>query len=192
MVRSEKVKVKVDESVRIEFSLPKAEMEILNKAKELLGHIRPGMSIKELVVLMAERVVRAKESGRAVWRKNKENGACEQESQFSASSNSAKELKSDEAEACKVPTRVNALIRRQVFQRDQCCQWRNPATGNKCGSRHLLELDHKVPQWAGGNHKIENLELKCRVHNQWKYQLEAGIRASGIRFALSVPGSCNG
>ena len=72
---------------------------------------------------------------------------------------------------------MSAGVRRVVFQRDQCCQWVDPVLGRRCVSRHLLEVDHIVPKWAGGGNEIGNLELKCRAHNQMKYKKEARIRA---------------
>jgi len=32
--------------------------------------------------------------------------------------------------------------RRQVFQRDQCCQYQDPKTGVQCGSRKFLSVDY--------------------------------------------------
>lgn len=191
VVQMEKVKVQADESVRIEFSLTKAEMEILNKAKELLGHVKPGMNVMELVVLMAERVVKEKDPARTVRKMCKKVNGDESAPVPGANSDSASDLKLEnsardsqmlrarlKAEYAIRPTRVRAFVRRQVFQRDQGCQWVDPASKLKCGSRHLLEVDHKVPRWAGGENDLENLELKCRAHNQWKYRVEAGISVS--------------
>jgi hypothetical protein len=76
---------------------------------------------------------------------------------------------------------VSAALRRLVFRRDQRCQWLDPVTGRKCGSRHLLELDHIQSRWAGGLDEPSNLRLLCRSHNGLKYRLEARIRACSAR-----------
>lgn len=223
VMQTEKVKVQSDESVRIEFSLTKAEMEIINKAKELLGHVKPGMNVKELVVLMAERAVKEKDPAREVRKKrmkvcdkkslllekifvdnkNGENVNSGSTSEFQAEnsteqtrrighgesnpiSTSTESAPKDPkfnghigaADLSRPPSRVGAAVRRLVFQRDRACQWAHPTSGNKCGSRHLLEIDHKVSKWAGGSDEFENLELKCRAHNQWRYKVEARIRTS--------------
>lgn len=39
----------------------------------------------------------------------------------------------------------------------------------KCGSTHLLEIDHIVSWSAGGKSTPENLRLLCRVHNQLRH-----------------------
>src|SRR3954470_10088561 len=65
--------------------------------------------------------------------------------------------------------------RRFVFQRDQVCQHRNP-DGRVCGSRWQLEIDHKMPRWAGGGDEVDNYQVLCGVHNREKYRRQAGIR----------------
>lgn len=66
--------------------------------------------------------------------------------------------------------------KRAIFQRDQCCQWKNPRTGQICGSKFQLQIDHKRPLWAEGQDLPENLQLLCSGHNQLKYRRQAGIR----------------
>ncbi|MEZ0392571.1 MAG: HNH endonuclease [Pseudobdellovibrionaceae bacterium] len=51
--------------------------------------------------------------------------------------------------------------------RGQCC-YKNPNSGKRCESKFWLEIDHIVPLAQGGTHEIENLQLLCRAHNQWK------------------------
>ena len=58
-------------------------MEILNKAKELLGHVKPGMSTKELMVLMAEIVIKTKDPAREVRVRRKADSNCGEATQNS-------------------------------------------------------------------------------------------------------------
>ncbi len=55
---SDKVRTQKDESVRLEMTFTKEEMELLERAKELLSHVDPNLSWKELVVTLAERLVK--------------------------------------------------------------------------------------------------------------------------------------
>jgi len=66
--------------------------------------------------------------------------------------------------------------RRQIFQKDQCCQFVDKTTGRQCGSTFLLEIDHRTSRWAGGTHSLGNLQVLCAGHNKNKYQKESGIR----------------
>lgn len=45
-----------------------------------------------------------------------------------------------------------------------------------CDSMFNLEIDHKQPQWVGGSHSQENLQVLCKAHNNYKYQREANFR----------------
>ena len=71
---------------------------------------------------------------------------------------------------------VTPGLRSLILARDQCCQYIDPVSGKKCESTYGLEVDHRQPQWAGGNHKIANLQALCSAHNKFKYKIEAGIQ----------------
>lgn len=69
---------------------------------------------------------------------------------------------------------VPAAIRRAVFRRAGFrCEFIEK-TGNPCGSRRNLEVEHRTPYARGGPNEITNLELLCRDHNQIR-----GIRTFG-------------
>lgn len=78
------------------------------------------------------------------------------------------------SETVRVNKTMTRKTRRQIFRRDECCQYVDPKTGRKCASKYGLEVDHLQPRWAGGNHDPENLRLLCRSHNQYKYKKESG------------------
>lgn len=57
-------------------------------------------------------------------------------------------------------------IKRKVYTRDEGqCTFRAP-DGTRCTSRHRLELHHKHPWGKQGEHAVDNIELRCRAHNQ--------------------------
>ena len=62
--------------------------------------------------------------------------------------------------------------KRAVFQRDQCCQWRDSETNEPCGSTFQLQIDHVQALWTGGSSEVNNLQLLCSIHNKLKYQME--------------------
>lgn len=61
-----------------------------------------------------------------------------------------------------IPRAVQAL----VWKRDggQCTF--KDATGRRCSARRRLEYDHVIPFAAGGKDTLENLRLRCRIHNK--------------------------
>jgi hypothetical protein len=60
---------------------------------------------------------------------------------------------------------VPAALRRAVFERDEGrCTYRSDS-GERCRETAHLELHHLVPFARGGEHRLDNLTLRCRAHN---------------------------
>jgi 5-methylcytosine-specific restriction endonuclease McrA len=72
------------------------------------------------------------------------------------------------------PRAISAGVRNEVFQRDKSCRWNH--RGKPCCSTFQLQVDHRIPVWAGGTNEVENLQLLCAFHNRMKYKLESGMR----------------
>ena len=61
---------------------------------------------------------------------------------------------------------IPAALRDEVFERDQGrCTFTGPR-GQRCGSKHMLQIDHRVPVARGGESTLENLRLLCAYHNR--------------------------
>jgi hypothetical protein len=90
---------------------------------------------------------------------------------------SKKPMKSTPAAAVEIQANetLTPKTRRLVKQLHRYCQYVNPQTQRQCRSRFLLEIDHKVPRWAGGTNEISNLTLLCAAHNKVKYRRESGL-----------------
>jgi 5-methylcytosine-specific restriction endonuclease McrA len=72
--------------------------------------------------------------------------------------------------ACSTPTRsrhIPAAVKRAVAQRDAGqCAFVGPA--GRCVERGALEFHHLVPYVEGGGASAENIQLRCRAHNQYE------------------------
>jgi len=69
---------------------------------------------------------------------------------------------------------IPAQVRRAVFARDDGrCAFVDDE-GRRCGSGWQVEFHHCVPYARGGLHGAENVELRCRAHNQYEAELEYG------------------
>lgn len=68
----------------------------------------------------------------------------------------------------KMKRRVPVQVRDQVFVRDngRCCYV--SADGKRCGSTHVLQVDHIKPVARGGASTIGNLRLLCAYHNRFE------------------------
>jgi len=156
IVAMEKTRHQKDESVRLELTFTKEQMEILQRVKEVLSHKQPNPSWAELLVMAASELLRKKDPRQNLGRSASKSEASLPSGIRSAASDAAPNSK--------------AAIKRAVFQRDDHCQWRDPASGKKCGSRFQLQLDHIQPRWAKGESTLENLQLLCGVHNRLKFE----------------------
>ena len=65
---------------------------------------------------------------------------------------------------------IPAAVRRHVWLRDggRCC-YRDPLTGRRCTSSHLLQIDHLLPVAQGGGPEPDNLELACFAHHRMRH-----------------------
>jgi hypothetical protein len=141
----EKKVIQRDESVRLEITLSKEEVELLKEVKDLLSHSLPGASYKEVLVEALKQLRKRKSSLKVIRR----------------------------ASSAKVSKDTGAEVRRSVFRKDKCCQWKFD-NGKSCGSTFQLQVDHKQSRWLGGSDEQENLQILCSAHNQMKYQKEIG------------------
>ena len=72
---------------------------------------------------------------------------------------------------------IPAAVRRLVWQRDGGrCRYRDPLTGRRCNSSHLLQIDHLLPVARGGGEEPSNLRLSCFAHHRQRHREE---RAAG-------------
>lgn len=69
---------------------------------------------------------------------------------------------------------IPAHVRRAVFERDKGRCAFVDASGRRCGSGWQVEFHHCVPYGRGGLHSSENVELRCRAHNQYEAEREYG------------------
>jgi hypothetical protein len=63
---------------------------------------------------------------------------------------------------------IPADVKRTVFLRDlgRCAYV--GTLGRRCGTRSFLEFHHVKPYMAGGEATEENIQLRCRAHNQYE------------------------
>ena len=61
---------------------------------------------------------------------------------------------------------IPAAVRRRVWLRDGGrCRYRDPVTGRRCNSSHLLQIHHLLPVAEGGGPEPHNLALACHAHH---------------------------
>jgi hypothetical protein len=146
-----RIHVQQDNSARVELTFTAEEMSWIQQAQDFLSNATGG-GLKETLVHLAKALVSKEQQAR-----------------------SKAQVKNQIPEKSAAPS---LTYRRQIFQRDQCCQYQDPKTGLQCGSRKFLSVDHIQPQFAGGNHDPQNLRTYCRSHNSYRYHSESLNRAA--------------
>ena len=84
---------------------------------------------------------------------------------------------------------IPAAVKREVWRRDRGrCSYVDRASGRRCGSQHLLQIDHFVPYAQGGAAEPDNLRLLCAAHHRYRHA-GAGFRCPGNDRQAPVPTS---
>jgi hypothetical protein len=76
---------------------------------------------------------------------------------------------------------IPAQVRREVFERDEGRCAFTDSEGRRCSSRWQVEFHHRVAYARGGTHDVENIELRCRAHNQYEAEVEYGVGFMALR-----------
>src|SRR5262245_971367 len=78
---------------------------------------------------------------------------------------------------------VPAAVRRAVWERDRGrCAFMS-ADGKRCNERGFFEFHHVKPYGDGGEASLENIELRCRAHNEYEADLYFGPSNEAVRKA---------
>ena len=65
---------------------------------------------------------------------------------------------------------IPAAVKREVWRRDRGrCRYVDRTSGRRCGSQHLLQIDHVVPYACGGAAEPNNLRLLCAAHHRHRH-----------------------
>jgi 5-methylcytosine-specific restriction endonuclease McrA len=172
---SERMRQVTPDRVEIKFCIDEPTRKKLDRIRELTGE-RTLESVFEAALdayLQQEEKKRKREAADSL-----------KTAEFTRSTRPAtqpKKSEKDAADSVRVPetptsTRyIPAETKRKVFRRagDQC-EFRS-ASGKRCPSRYLLQVDHRIPIAFGGLTELKNLRALCPEHNQ-RAAMEAGLR----------------
>jgi hypothetical protein len=78
---------------------------------------------------------------------------------------------------------IPAAVRRAAWKRDGGrCGFVSP-DGRRCNEQGFLEFHHVKPHGDGGEPSVENIQLRCRAHNQYEADLYFGAGNKAARRA---------
>ena len=82
---------------------------------------------------------------------------------------------------------IPAAVKREVWRRDRGrCRYVDRTSGRRCGSQHLLQINHVVPNACGGAAEPNNLRLLCAAHHRYRH-VGAGFGRPGEDRQAPVP-----
>lgn len=140
---------------RVEFTAREALIAKLEHLRSLVSHRVPiNASLEQLIEFMADYVIQREDP--EARQKRRETRAARDVAAPAASVASV---------APSSPREIAARVRDQVFVRDRQCSFIGP-DGKRCGSTHVLQVDHIEPVARGGASTIDNLRLLCAFHNR--------------------------
>jgi len=167
-VQQERRTIVDQDSVRLSFNVPNAVIKKLQRAKEVLSHKFPNAGDAEILAYALDQLL---ETADPLLKKQK--SVRKAMTRTASAAEVAPMLSYPFLEAPeKAPSRphVDSLpkikIRRDVLRNaNASCTFKDPITGNVCGSRHQVQIDHIIPKELGGTEAPENLRALCRAHN---------------------------
>jgi len=166
-------RIQQDGSVRRELTFSKEQEELLEQVKSLMSHVNPNPTFPEMFEYLAKRYVKEKVGTPKPVDMNSIEAKASSERLDLRTQVTAKMAVTPKS-LSKDIRYVSASNRKQLFQKQGCCQWRKD--GEICGSKFQLQTDHIQPIWADGTSEPPNLQLLCGFHNRLKYRRESGRR----------------
>ena len=142
-----------------------AQKTVLDRVRELLSHSHPGATWAEIIAHLAvEYVKRADPIARAERRAAKP-------PKMPRSFTATEDFPTSAAGPKPLPRPVRDAV---IAEAGGACEFRDPLTGARCGSRVRVEADHVMPRALGGSDKAENLGCLCATHNRLKSKYDLG------------------
>lgn len=155
----ERLHYQKNESVVLEVTLSKKQMDALRRAKEILSHIHHDANWSDIIAFVTNEYLRRKDF--TIQKATKK---------ITRSFNGT--IPNLQSGNGRVKSRVAIPVRtkRQIAQRDRSCQYVDPNSGELCNSTYQLQFDHIKPVHDGGTNEAENLQLLCAIHNRLKFE----------------------
>lgn len=148
----ESIKPQQDDSVRIQITLTQEQFKELEQAKSLLSHICHEGNWADVISTLAKNYNDRKLVGRI---KKETPEASTQRFAATATKKSRKY--------------ISVHIKRELMSKaDNCCEYVNPKTKQRCNSKYKLQKDHIQPFSQGGSDELKNLRVLCQTHNNYR------------------------
>jgi hypothetical protein len=177
MEKHESIKAISPERVRVSHSMSTALEAKLQRIRQLWSHVDRHMSREGLLDRMAELTLNqidpVRKAAKAKVRLEKAT-----EVKISRTPLHSNEVK-------KRTRYIKANADRIVRERngDEGCEFIDPKSGRRCGTRHQSQRDHLKQFALGGSNEADNLRMLCAHHNRWNWRNQSHVRAEFKAYA---------
>jgi 5-methylcytosine-specific restriction endonuclease McrA len=167
MVPVQKETLHKDQSVTLTITFTPEQMQILEKAQNMISHAVPNKNWAEIVTHLAKReVVRRTDVRKPSAQKVNQDQLCNNESTVFAPVTVVAAVKPEKRPA------IPAAVRKELIRSSATCS-HTDQLGKQCENKKFLQIDH-IHSWSrGGSHEPQNLQVLCATHNRLKYNREA-------------------
>jgi 5-methylcytosine-specific restriction endonuclease McrA len=147
--------VKLERRAVVQFSAREAVIAKLERVRSIASHRLPANApLEQLIEFLADHFIEREDPSARHRRREerKQRGQEQAQAPRTGSMTSARH--------------IPAPVRDKVFVRDRGqCTYVSPS-GQRCGSSHVLQIDHVQPVTLGGGNTADNLRLLCAHHNR--------------------------
>jgi hypothetical protein len=178
---------------RVQFTASQEFVDLLEEARDLIGHETPRATLPEIQVRALRALVQELRVRKRAARKNAAPARVPASDPAPVQPLHVGQAAAPDAAptAPATPARrgtrhIPASVRRAVFDRDGSrCSYRDDR-GEQCRETVGLEAHHRHAHALGGPATLDNLELRCRAHNTLAAERDFG--RDYMNFARGVPG----
>jgi 5-methylcytosine-specific restriction endonuclease McrA len=146
------------EEATLQIVLPQEVLEKLDRIKSLRSHKNPNMSYAEVIADICEIVLKKIDPAEKTIASEKTSSISAPNVTAAGKNRHSKKLNS---------RYISTKLKSAIWQRDRGqCTFIDTKTGQRCSSKHLLQIDHETPLFFGGETARQNLRLLCHSHHR--------------------------
>jgi hypothetical protein len=162
----DQIKYLSEKHIQINWTLEKEILEKINHLKSLISHENINPTNYELLSLALDAAIEKVEKKKGVFENPKKANRSERK-QTQGSSQSISKTKT-RTFANKRSRYISRIVKRFALARaNHQCEHLH-LDGTRCPSKFQLQFDHVIPFSKGGEASLENIQVLCRVHNDFK------------------------